>query len=126
MCGPKQEQATACRTIDDIDHPQFYPKGSPTGWVKNCLDCGVEFVAKTPRAKFCSGVCKNRALRKADPEKFREQARARYAADPEKFQEQARVRRYSGGFSTAMMHISNAMKKLKEEEFYEAINRTAN
>jgi hypothetical protein len=116
-------------------------------YVKNCLDCGVEFLAKRSNTKFCSKACGKRALRAADPEKlrerdrayhqahreklaerrrvryttdpqkFREQARARYAVDPEKFQEQARVRRYSkGGFSTAMMSISNAMKKLKEEQ----------
>ncbi|MCA3506238.1 MAG: hypothetical protein IOD01_02960 [Rhodobacter sp.] len=86
-------------------------------YVKNCLDCGVEFLAKLPHAKYCSGVCKSRGLRKADPEKFREQARARYAADPEKYQERARVRYRSTGTSTAMMSISNAMKKLREEGF---------
>ena len=130
-------------------------------YVKNCLDCGVEFLAKNPHAKYCSGNCKARARRKANPEKFREQARARYAtdpekireaerarrasdpekfrerdraryaadpekfreakradyaADPEKFQVRSRVRRYStGGILTAMMSISNAMKKLKGE-----------
>jgi len=66
-------------------------------YVKNCLDCGVEFLAKNPHAKYCSGNCKARARRKANPEKFREQARARYAADPEKFREAKRARRQSEG-----------------------------
>jgi hypothetical protein len=112
-------------------------------YVKNCLDCGVEFLAKRSDAKRCSRRCNHRAYREANPEKVAERKRAyrgahrekicEYgrayrevnrekvaeikrayrAAHQEKLAEQARVAYRSTGTSTAMMNISNAMEKLK-------------
>jgi hypothetical protein len=62
-------------------------------YVKNCLDCGVELLGKRRHAKFCSRACKDRAYKKADPEKFLKQARVRYAADREKVLERNRASR---------------------------------
>jgi hypothetical protein len=84
-------------------------------YVKNCLDCGVEFLAKRSDAKRCSKRCKQRAYCKVHPEKVAQSNRAYRGAHREKICEYGRA-----------YYEANREKICESKRAYHAAYRDAN